>query len=96
MKTLSPTLNKCSPQPPLFRCVKSCLNKNNSRFATAANSSVKNAIRPCALGRKNYLFIGAPEASQRAAILYTLIASARRRGHNPQKLVWHNEGVALR
>ncbi|MDR1497214.1 MAG: transposase domain-containing protein, partial [Puniceicoccales bacterium] len=35
--------------------------------------------------RKNYLFIGAPEAGQRAAILYTLIASARRRGHNPQE-----------
>jgi hypothetical protein len=46
---------------------------------------VENAIRPCALGRKNYLFIGAPEAGQRAAILYTLIASARRHGHNPQE-----------
>jgi transposase len=48
------------------------------------NNSVENAIRPCALGRKNWLFIGDAGAGQRAATLYTLIGSCLRRGINPR------------
>lgn len=44
---------------------------------------VENAIRPCALGRKNWLFIGHPEAGDRAAVFYSLMASCRRHGNNP-------------
>jgi hypothetical protein len=36
---------------------------------------VGNAIRPTALGKKNWLFIGDAEAGQRSAILYTVIES---------------------
>jgi len=42
-----------------------------------------NAIRPTALGKKNFLSIGHPEAGQRSAILYTVIESCRRRGLDP-------------
>ena len=31
---------------------------------------VENAIRPSAIGKKNWLFIGHPEAGQRSAIVY--------------------------
>jgi transposase len=44
---------------------------------------IKNAIRPCAVGKKNWLFIGHPEAGWRAAVIYTLIVSCRRRGIEP-------------
>lgn len=48
------------------------------------NNSVERAVRPCALGRKNWLFIGAPDAGNRAAVIYSLIMTARRFGHNPE------------
>ena len=47
------------------------------------NNLVENAIRPTAIGKKNWLFIGAAEAGQRAAILYTIVQSCRRRGLDP-------------
>lgn len=47
------------------------------------NNAVENAIRPCALGRKNWLFIGHPQAGDRAAIIYSLIVSCQRRGIDP-------------
>ena len=49
------------------------------------NNLVENAIRPTAVGKKNWLFIGHPQAGQRSAILYTLIESCKRRGINPQE-----------
>ena len=48
------------------------------------NNLIENAIRPCAIGKKNYLFIGDAEAGETTAIYYTLIESARRRGLDPQ------------
>jgi transposase len=47
------------------------------------NNLVENAIRPTALGKKNWLFIGQAEAGERGAIIYTLIESCRRRGIDP-------------
>ena len=47
------------------------------------NNLVENSIRPTAVGKKNWLFIGAETAGATTAILYTIIESARRRGHDP-------------
>src|SRR5580765_3646170 len=44
---------------------------------------VENAIRPTALGKKNWLFMGEAEAGQRGAIVYTVVESCRRRGLDP-------------
>jgi transposase len=44
---------------------------------------VENAIRPTAIGKKNWLFIGEADAGERSAILYTIIESCRRRGIDP-------------
>jgi transposase len=47
------------------------------------NNLVENAIRPTAIGKKNWLFIGEAEAGERSAIIYTVIESCRRRGLDP-------------
>lgn len=47
------------------------------------NNLVENAIRPTALGKKNWLFIGEAGVGDRGAIIYTLIESCRRRGLDP-------------
>jgi Transposase IS66 family len=44
---------------------------------------IENSIRPPALGKKNFLFIGHPEAGERSAVIYTLLGSCRRHGDNP-------------
>ena len=43
------------------------------------NNLVENAIRPSAIGKKNWLFIGHPDAGQRSAIIYSLVVSCQRR-----------------
>ncbi len=47
------------------------------------NNLVENAVRPSCIGKKNWLFIGHPEAGQRSAILYSLIVSCQRHGKDP-------------
>ena len=42
------------------------------------NNLVENAIRPTAVGKKNWLFIGHPEAGWRSAVIYSLLITARR------------------
>jgi len=44
---------------------------------------VENAIRPSKLGAKNRLFIGHPDAGDRAAVLYSHLGTCQRYGHNP-------------
>ena len=47
------------------------------------NNPVENAIRPVALGRKNWLFAGSLLAGQRAANIMSLIQTAKANGHDP-------------
>ena len=49
------------------------------------NNAVENAMRPIALGRKNWLFVGSKTAGERAACLMSLIESAKLNGHD----AWH-------
>lgn len=44
------------------------------------NNGVENAIRPLAIGRKNYLFCGNHDAAVRAAIVYSLFSSCKAHG----------------
>jgi hypothetical protein len=44
---------------------------------------IENSIRPSALGKRNWLFVGHPEAGERSAVIYTLLGSCRRHGVNP-------------
>lgn len=47
------------------------------------NNPIENAIRPIALGRKNWLFAGSEPAGKRAAAIMSLIATAKACGHDP-------------
>lgn len=47
------------------------------------NNLIENAIRPLALGRKNYLFAGSHKAAQRAAMMYSFFATCKINNVNP-------------
>ena len=47
------------------------------------NNLIENAVRPSAIGKKNFLFIGSPDAGKRSAIIYSIIVSCERHGIDP-------------
>ena len=49
-----------------------------------SNNAAENAIRPIAVGRKNWLFAGSDKGGERAAIFYTLIRTAKLNGLEPE------------
>jgi transposase len=49
------------------------------------NNLIENDIRPTAVGRKRWLFIGHPGAGWRSAVIYSILGSCRRRGLNPHE-----------
>jgi transposase len=49
------------------------------------NNHIENRIRPVALGRSNWLFAGSLRAGQRAAVVMSLIQSAKLNGHDPYR-----------
>ena len=78
------------PQSPLGKALSYTLNQWTGLqvFLTDGrveldNNGVENAIRPTAVGKKNWLFIGAAEAGERSAVLFTIIENCRRLGLNP-------------
>jgi transposase len=50
------------------------------------NNRIENAIRPLALGRKNYLFVGSDQGGNRTAMMYSFFASCH--AHNLNPLAW--------
>jgi len=50
------------------------------------NNMVENSIRPLAIGRKNFLFCGDDEAAQRAAVVYSLLATCK--SHGLDERIW--------
>src|SRR4051812_19309099 len=50
----------------------------------ADNNCAERALKPVALGRKNFLFVGSEGGGRSAAIAYTLIGSAKLNGVDPQ------------
>ena len=47
------------------------------------NNLVENAIRPVAIGRKNYLFAGSHDGARRAAMLYSFLGTCKINNVNP-------------
>lgn len=47
------------------------------------NNLIENAIRPMAIGRKNYLFCGSHDAGKRTAMMYSFFSSCKTMGINP-------------
>jgi transposase len=48
------------------------------------NNAAERAIRPLALGRKNWIFAGSDAGGERAAAIYTLIETAKLNGLDPE------------
>jgi transposase len=53
------------------------------------NNAAERAIRAVALGRKNYLFAGSDAGGERAALIYSLIGTAKLHGLDPQAYLRH-------
>lgn len=49
------------------------------------NNLVENAIRPLAIGRRNFLFCGNHDAAENAAIMYSLLGCCKASDVNPQE-----------
>jgi transposase len=78
------------PQSPMGQAIGYALNQwpTLERFLDHGeveidNNLVENAIRPTAIGKKNWLFFGSEEAGQRSAVIYTLIENCKRHGVEP-------------
>lgn len=80
------------PQSTLGKAVRYLINEytalvgylRDGRFEIDSNL-VENDVRPSAVGKRRWLFIGHPDAGWRSAVIYTLIQSCRRHGINPQE-----------
>lgn len=53
------------------------------------NNPVERAMRPIALGRKNWLFAGSDAGGERAAAIYSLIGTAKLNGLDPEVYLRH-------
>ena len=56
---------------------------------TPDNNEAENAIRPFAVGRKNWLFAGSPRGAEASALFYTLIESAKANDVNAHQYLVH-------
>jgi transposase len=94
VERLQRALNKLQPrylpQSPMGHAISYALNQWPAleRFLEHGeveidNNLVENAIRPTAIGKKNWLFFGSEQAGQRSAVMYTLIENCRLHGINP-------------
>ena len=92
MKTQAQELQaKLLPQSTLSKAIRYFLNEyepilgylKDGRFEID-NNLCEGSIRPVAVGRKRWLFLGHPDAGWRSAVLYSILISCRRRGLNPQ------------
>ena len=51
------------------------------------NNSSERTLRPCAIGRKNWLFFGSDRGGETAAILMSILGGAKRHGIEPFEYV---------
>ena len=78
------------PKSPLGMAINYCLGNwpalirySSNGQLDIDNNSAERAMRPIAVGRRNYMFFGSDNGGRTAAVLYSLIASAKRHGLDP-------------
>ena len=88
---LQTQLPKISAKTPLAAAIRHALTRMKRLrpniehgFLEIDNNPAERAMRPIALGRKNYLFMGSASGGHAAAIAYTLIETARLNDVDPQ------------
>lgn len=81
---------RCLPQSSLGKACRYLLGQWDALVAHCDHGDTRidtnlleNAIRPSAIGKKNFLFIGHPDAGDRSAIIYSIAVSCQRRGVDP-------------
>lgn len=87
---LQTTLRTLSKGSPLSKAIHYALKQwdalvayTDNGYAEIDNNSAERSLRPIALGRKNYLFAGSVAGGERAAILYSILGTAKLNGINP-------------
>jgi transposase len=83
------TLKQATPKSPIGKAIIYALDRKTElgRFLEDGNVElsdilIENAIRPLAVGRKNFLFAGSEEGARRLAIGYSIIGTCLRNGLN--------------
>ena len=65
----------------MIRCGPNSLMEESISYTYRIDDNmVENSIRPLAICRKKYLFCGDDDAAQRAAVVYSLLATCKARG----------------
>ena len=98
---LKDQLGKISSKTPLAKAIKYALARLpkarpylDHGFLELDNNTVENAVRPVAVERKNYLFMGSEAGGKSAAIAYNLIETAKMNKVNPEAwLAWVLERI---
>jgi transposase len=98
---LKEQLGKISSKTPLAKAIKYALARLpkarpylDHGFLELDNNTAERAVRPVAVGRKNYLFMGSEAGGKSAAIAYTLIETAKMNKVNPEAwLAWVLERI---
>jgi transposase len=60
-------------------------NYTKNAFARLDNNVAERAVRPLAIGRKNWLFLGSEDGGEAAAVLFSLVQTCRGLGINPRE-----------
>ncbi|MEH6631244.1 MAG: transposase [Halopseudomonas aestusnigri] len=84
-------LSRISGKTPLAWAIRYAITHNKRMkpyldhgFLELDNNTAERSMRPIALGRKNYLFMGSDRGGKSAAIAYTLIETAKLNKIDPQ------------
>ena len=89
-KWLVETYKSSLPKSPIGKAVAYCIprwdnltNYLHDGSLEIDNNLAENAIRPIALGRKNYLFAGSQRGAERAAMFYSFFGTCKKNDVNP-------------
>jgi len=89
-KWIVETYKTSEPKSPLGKATAYCIPRWDNFLAYLEDGSLEidnnlaeNAIRPIALGRKNYLFAGSTRGAERAAMMYSFFATCKKNDVNP-------------
>lgn len=89
-KWIVETYKTSEPKSPLGKATAYCIERWDNLLAYLEDGSLEidnnlaeNAIRPIALGRKNYLFAGSNRGAERGAMMYSFFATCKKNEVNP-------------
>ena len=89
-KWIVATYKEALPKSPMGKATAYCIERWDNLIAYLNDGSLEidnnlaeNAIRPIALGRKNYLFAGSERGAQRAAMFYSFFGTCKKNNVNP-------------